>query len=52
MVLQIHDELVLEVPAEELDETAAGVGKAMESVMELRVPLVVNVSSGRTLADV
>lgn len=52
MVLQIHDELVLEVPEEELDETAAGVKRAMESVMELRVPLVVNISNGRTLADV
>jgi len=52
MVLQIHDELVLEVPAEELEQTALGVKKAMESVMELRVPLVVNISSGSTLADV
>ena len=52
MVLQIHDELVLEVPSEELDVTAAGVKKAMESVMQLRVPLVVNIKSGGTLADV
>ncbi|MEJ2688503.1 MAG: DNA polymerase I [Deltaproteobacteria bacterium] len=52
MILQIHDELVLEVPTEELEETTAGIREAMESVMELRVPLVVNISSGHTLADV
>jgi DNA polymerase-1 len=52
MLLQIHDELVLEVPTEELDETAVGIGKAMESVMELRVPLVVNTSNGCNLADI
>ena len=49
LLLQIHDELVLEVREEELQETEALVKKAMESVMDLDVPLVVNISVGDNL---
>jgi len=52
MVLQIHDELVLEVPEQEIELTEAGVKKAMESVMQLQVPLEVNIAIGRNLAEV
>jgi len=51
LLLQIHDELVFEVPAKEVEETAALIKPAMESVLELKVPLVVNVSTGRNLAE-
>lgn len=51
MLLQIHDELVIEVPVEHLDSVAAVTSKMMEGVVQLRVPLRVDVASGRTLAD-
>ena len=49
MVLQIHDELVLEAPLAEMDEVAQLVRSTMEAAMPLRVPLVVNVHQGRNL---
>jgi len=52
MVLQIHDELVLEVPEREVEETSQGLRQAMESVMQLLVPLEVNLSVGKNLAEV
>ena len=51
MLLQIHDELVIEVPVEHLETVAALTRVVMESVVELRVPLKVDVASGRTLAE-
>lgn len=49
LLLQIHDELVLEAPDEEINEVAALVREHMEAAMELRVPLVVRIGSGRSL---
>ncbi|MCI5158952.1 MAG: DNA polymerase I, partial [Candidatus Electrothrix sp. AUS1_2] len=49
LLLQIHDELVLEVPEDELDDVAAMVKTTMESVMELDVPLKVNTEAGPSL---
>jgi DNA polymerase-1 len=51
VLLQIHDELVLEVPESELAATERLVRPAMETVMQLDVPLVVNISTGRNLAE-
>ncbi len=51
MVLQIHDELVLEVPTGELAAVTALTREIMESVAELRVPLKVSCGVGETLAD-
>ncbi len=48
---QIHDELVLEVPEEDVDEITRLTVTTMEGVVDLRVPLVVDTASGRTLAD-
>ena len=50
MLLTVHDELVLEVPVDERDETEAIVRDVMENVTELRVPLVVDVGFGATWA--
>ncbi len=50
LLLQIHDELIFEVPEEEIDKTSSLVKEAMESVLELDVPLVVNLSVGQNLA--
>ncbi|MCI5224085.1 MAG: DNA polymerase I, partial [Candidatus Electrothrix sp. AR4] len=49
LLLQIHDELVLEVPGDELESVGAMVCGAMESVMKLDVPLKVNVEVGLSL---
>jgi len=51
VLLQIHDELVLEVPESELAKTEKVVRTAMESVMKLAVPLEVNLSTGHNLAE-
>ena len=52
LLLQIHDELVFEVPAQEIEATGAVVKEAMEGVMRLDVPLVVNTVVGENLAKV
>ena len=46
MILQVHDELVLEVPEKELDTVIAVVKEAMESAIELSVLLFVDVGWG------
>lgn len=50
MLLQIHDELVFELPEEEIDRAKQVIGHAMESAMQLDVPLEVNFSIGSSLA--
>lgn len=47
MVLQIHDELLFEVPPEELELMRRLVSEEMESVLELSVPLTVECSYGK-----
>ncbi|MCI5138363.1 MAG: hypothetical protein D3922_08090, partial [Candidatus Electrothrix sp. AR1] len=49
LLLQIHDELVLEVQEDELESISVMVKEAMESVMELDVPLKVNTETGPSL---
>ena len=49
LLLQIHDELVLEVPHSELDQVSALVKEHMEAAMPLRVPLVVHLGHGQSL---
>ena len=51
MLLQVHDELVFEVPEAELEETRAIVVDAMESVCELRVPLRTDAECGPNWCD-
>jgi len=47
MLLQVHDELVLEVPEEELETMVEMVPRVMSSAYELDVPLKVDVKVGR-----
>jgi DNA polymerase-1 len=47
MLLQVHDELVIEVPEGELDETAKIVSREMSSAYELKVPLQTEVKVGK-----
>lgn len=51
LLLQVHDELILEVPENELEETQQLVVKVMEQALELAVPLKVDVSYGETWYD-
>ncbi|NIA04719.1 MAG: DNA polymerase I [Proteobacteria bacterium] len=52
MILQIHDELVLEVPENEVDATRELLQGAMENVFELDVPLEANLAVSRNLAKI
>ncbi|HEU4388489.1 MAG TPA: DNA polymerase, partial [Blastocatellia bacterium] len=46
IILQVHDELLLEVPKDELEQTSQVVRAEMESVHELSVPLIVDTGVG------
>lgn len=47
MILQVHDELVFEVPEGELDRMKSLIKEEMESAAQLKVPLVVDIHQGR-----
>jgi DNA polymerase-1 len=51
MLLQVHDELVFEVPEAEVAATSALVRQIMESVATLRVPLSVDIGQGHSWAE-
>jgi DNA polymerase-1 len=51
MLLQVHDELVLEAPDEEVDRVVGTVRRAMEGAAKLKVPLVVDVGVGANWLD-
>ena len=47
MIMQVHDELVFEVPPDEVDDLTVMVRKEMAEVYPLKVPLVVDVGVGK-----
>ncbi len=47
LIMQVHDELVLEAPVGEKEEVMALVKREMEEVIQLKVPLRVEIASGR-----
>ena len=51
IVLQVHDEIILEVPLAEREAAVELVRETMASACELVVPLVVSVATGQTWAD-
>jgi len=51
LLLQVHDELVLEAPPDEIDEVRALVRRHMETAATLRVPLVADVGVGDNWMD-
>lgn len=51
MILQVHDELVFELPGDELDNTTRIVRKTMESAVSLSVPLKVDIGFGKSWAE-
>ena len=52
MIMQVHDELVFEVPEEELPKALPMIQNEMETVMDLSVPLKVSVHAGKNWAEV
>jgi DNA polymerase-1 len=51
ILLQVHDELVIEVPREDADRAVAVGRQAMQDAVQLSVPLVVDGHFGRSWAD-
>lgn len=51
MILQVHDELIIDCPREEITEVATILKENMENVVTLSVPLSVDVSFGKTWFD-
>lgn len=51
MILQVHDELDFECPVDEVERLTAMVCDVMEHVVDLRVPLIAEASTGVTWAD-
>jgi len=46
IVLQVHDELVLEVPQTDIDQVVKFTKKTMENIYQLPIPLVVDAEVG------
>jgi DNA polymerase-1 len=51
MILQVHDELVFEVPEHDAHKIAKVVKETMEGVYKLKVPIVVEVEVGRSWGE-
>ena len=51
IVLQVHDEVILECPSEEISEAQSLTIDTMGEAFDLLVPLEVNISSGQSWAD-
>jgi len=51
LLLQVHDELILECPKEKAKETAELVKSEMESAVKLKIPLRVSVETGKSWGD-
>ena len=51
LILQVHDELILETPREELERACALLKEEMEGAAQLKTPLVAEVSYGETWYD-
>ena len=44
MILQVHDEMMIETPEDEIEDVKRIMKKCMESAIELKVPLIVDIS--------
>ncbi|MBI4092334.1 MAG: hypothetical protein HY420_00220 [Candidatus Kerfeldbacteria bacterium] len=51
MILQVHDELVFEVPESDVHKVGKIVKETMEGVYKLKVPIVVEVEVGRSWGE-
>ena len=48
MLMQVHDELIFEIPEQNLDEATQKIKEIMENIVEISVPLTVGLGHGRT----
>ena len=51
LILQVHDELLLECPPDEVEHAAVLLKDAMENVITLAVPLEADVHEGKNWAE-
>ena len=51
ILLQVHDELVLEVTEDEKDKVAALVQEAMQNAVQMEIPLLAEVNFGKNWAE-
>ncbi len=51
LLLQVHDELIFEVPSEDVSALSALIRREMEGVVELSLPLRVSIESGKSWGD-
>jgi DNA polymerase-1 len=51
MIIQVHDELVFDVPKAELDRVVKIVRDGMENIIKLKVPIVAEIESGKNWLD-
>ncbi len=47
LILQVHDELIIDCPKDEIEPIKLLLKETMESAVQLRVPLIANISSGK-----
>ena len=51
LVLQVHDELIIDAPDDEAEQVASLLKREMENAVSLRVPLVAEVRTGKSWLD-
>lgn len=51
LILQIHDELIVDAKKDEIEKVKQILSSCMENVAQLKVPLIVNIESGKTWFD-
>ena len=51
LILQVHDELIVEAPEDESKKVAAILKEEMEKAVNLKVPLIAETSIGKTWYD-
>ena len=51
LILQVHDELIIDAPVEEAERAAELLRREMENAVTLKVPLVAEVSTGKSWLD-
>ena len=51
LLLQVHDELIIDCPKNEVDEVSLLLKTEMENAVKLRVPLTVDIGVGETWLD-
>jgi DNA polymerase-1 len=52
MIMQVHDELVFEISEDEVEKAVPMIKEEMETVVELSVPLMVSIDSGKNWGEV